>query len=113
MTAYALENETITAKTMRKDYNRRAKIVLDSFGEINSLNPFKPNAGMFIMVDISNTGKSSEDFTSLLLEREHVATMPGSSFGDQAKDFIRISLTVPDERVKEACERMKHFVLNC
>ena len=112
MTAYALENETITAETMRKDYNRRAKIVLDSFRGINSLNPFKPNAGMFIMVDISNTGKSSEDFTSLLLEKEHVATMPGSSFGDQAKDFIRMSLTVPDEMVKEACERMKHFVLN-
>ena len=32
--------------------------------------------------------------------------MPGSSFGHQAAGFIRISLTVPDDVLEEAVNRM-------
>ena len=32
--------------------------------------------------------------------------MPGSSFGDSAGDFIRMSLTLPDEAIEEACRRI-------
>ena len=74
------------------------------------LDVFYPKAGMFIMIDILKTGKTSDEFTALLLEKEHVATMPGSSFGEQAKDFIRMSLTVPDKDLREACDRMVRFV---
>ena len=31
--------------------------------------------------------------------------MPGSAFGNGA-DFVRMSLTVPDEKIDEACRRM-------
>ncbi len=36
--------------------------------------------------------------------------MPGSSFGLNGKDFIRLSLTVPDKELERACERIDEFV---
>jgi aspartate/methionine/tyrosine aminotransferase len=39
------------------------------------------------------------------------ATMPGTSFGNQADGFIRLSLTVPDEILQEACQRIARFCL--
>ena len=41
-----------------------------------------------------------------LLRGHKVAVMPGNSFGQQAKDLVRLSLTVPDELLKEACNRI-------
>ena len=110
MTAFALEHEKETASIMRRDYNHRAKLVATAFSACPMLDVFYPKAGMFIMIDISQTGKTSDEFTALLLEKEHVATMPGSSFGEQAKDFIRMSLTVPDKDLREACDRIVRFV---
>ncbi len=64
-----------------------------------------PDAGMFILVDVSAMGIDGEAFAWAALDKG-VAVMPGGSFGMQAKDFIRISLTVPDEAISEACGRM-------
>ena len=61
---------------------------------------------MFIVVDVSGTGMSGEDFAWALLEEEMVAVMPGSSFGEGAAGFIRLSLTVPDAHIDEACRRI-------
>ena len=51
-------------------------------------------------------GMTGEDFAWTLLREEHVAVMPGSSFGNEAENFIRMSLTVPDEKIEEACRRI-------
>ena len=49
---------------------------------------------------------SGEDFAWALLREEMVAVMPGSSFGEQAEGYIRLSLTVPDTHIDEACRRI-------
>ena len=63
---------------------------------------------MFMLVDVSATGKTGAEFADALLDFG-VAVMPGSSFGDQAGDFIRLSLTVADEDLQKAADR----IVNC
>ena len=41
-----------------------------------------------------------------LLREEKVAVMPGTSFGDQAAGFLRISLTMPEDVIATAMERI-------
>ena len=106
MTAYALDNPIATAATMRKTYKARAARFLDALSRAPGLVPLPPEAGMFIVVDVSGTGMSGEDFAWALLEEEMVAVMPGSSFGEGAAGFIRLSLTVPDAHIDEACRRI-------
>lgn len=64
---------------------------------------------MFLLADVRGTGLSGEEFALRLLEEEHVAVMPGEAFGEQINGFVRISLTVPDEDIRQACDCISRF----
>ncbi|MCD2183508.1 pyridoxal phosphate-dependent aminotransferase [Rhizobium sp. GN54] len=106
MTAYALDNPIDTSARMRQSYSHRAARVVAGLADAPGLMPVAPEAGMFIVVDVSATGMDSEAFAWALLDEERVAVMPGSAFGSGGDDFIRISLTVPDDMIDEACRRI-------
>lgn len=50
---------------------------------------------------------SSIEFTTRLLEQAHVLVTAGSAFGEHGEGFFRMSLTVTDDRLARALERMK------
>ncbi|MCZ4090383.1 pyridoxal phosphate-dependent aminotransferase [Sinorhizobium psoraleae] len=106
MTAYALTHEIETAKRMRETYKRRAGRIADRLAYAPGVLVLPPEAGMFTLIDVSGTGLSGEAFAWALLEEEGVAVMPGSSFGEEAQNFLRVSLTVPDADIDEACRRI-------
>ena len=106
MTAMALSKPFDTAAVMRANYERRAKLVAEGLAESGTLKPMMPEGGMFIVVDVSATGLTGQAFAERLLRKKDVAVMPGGSFGEQAINFIRVSLTVDDERLAVATQRM-------
>lgn len=110
MTAYAVAQPPHAAMHMRTAFERRATIIVEAFQGSNSFICRAPQAGMFLLADVSKTGLSGEEFAARLLDDAHVAVMPGSSFGDQINGFVRISLTVPDESISIACDRIKSFL---
>ena len=109
MTAFALNSDLPTSARMRESYKRRSALFADALEKLDGIIPFRPQAGMFIVLDVSGTGLGGEAFAWRLLEAG-VAVMPGSSFGANAGAFVRLSLTVPDETVIKACERIARFV---
>jgi arginine:pyruvate transaminase len=106
MTAMAISREFETAGIMRQNYFRRGQIVANQLKGSNTITPLMPEGGMFILLDVGGTGLAGEEFAWRLLREKHVAVMPGSSFGTEATDFIRLSLTVPDEDLKTAVGRI-------
>ncbi len=113
MTAYALTHEIDTARQMREAYGRRARLVVDGLSHAAGVAVLPPEAGMFALIDVAGTGLSGEAFAWALLEEERVAVMPGSSFGRQADDFLRVSLTVSDETIEDACCRIAALAERC
>ena len=111
MTAFALRADLPTAGLMREAYKRRAAVFSERLGVVPGLRPYLPHAGMFVIVDVAETGMNGESFAWRLLDAG-VAVMPGSSFGDNADPLIRLSLTVPDTDIEAACERIASFVLD-
>ena len=107
MTAQALKNPDQTSATMAQKYQQRIEILTEAFAASTEcgLAPLRPQSGMFMLVDVSATGKTGAEFADALLDFG-VAVMPGSSFGDQAGDFIRLSLTVADDDLREAAQRI-------
>lgn len=106
MTALALTGDFDTARVMTETYHRRARIAEKAFAGSNLVKPMMPEGGMFILLDVTATGMGGEEFAWELLRAEKVAVMPGTSFGDQAAGFLRISLTVPDEVLETAMQRI-------
>ena len=106
MTTHALLHPDDTAQRMSMAYRRRIQLIMEIFADSNTLKPIKPHAGMFMLLDVSGSGMDGGEFAKKLLDQESVATMPGDAFGAQAKDFIRLSLTVDDELLAEGARRM-------
>jgi LL-diaminopimelate aminotransferase len=56
-------------------------------------------------------GESSVSFTARLLEDAGVVVAPGTGYGPSGEGFIRLSLTIPDARLEEGCERVRKTLL--
>ena len=52
-------------------------------------------------------GYTSGSFSELVLERAAVVVSPGSAYGPSGEGFVRISLTVADDRLEEAVSRIE------
>ena len=105
MTEAALTHEYDTAERLCNALSRRARACQTAFEAAEGLSSFPPQGGMFMMVDVSETGLGGEAFAWRLLEEEAVAVMPGDSFGAEAGHLIRLGLTLPDDELAEAVRR--------
>lgn len=110
MAAYALTHDLPTSATMRGLYQSRSALIVERLRPVAGVRPLMPEAGMFILLDVSGTGLDGEEFANRLLEEHYVSTMPGTSFGEAARNLVRMSVTVPEQRIEEACDRIAHFV---
>ncbi|MBB3234631.1 arginine:pyruvate transaminase [Phyllobacterium endophyticum] len=103
MTAYALGRPSAAAATMRESFLRRARRISERLDGKAGIVSKVPQAGMFILADIRATGLSGQEFAMRLLEEELVAVMPGESFGDNLSGYLRLSLSVADDKIDAAC----------
>ncbi len=109
MTAQAVSEPSKVAQGMRARFCKRAGLVFDTLDGVAGLQVNQPQGGMFVLIDISATGLTSNDYAYDLLENTGVAVMPGTSFGTSLTDWVRFALTKDDAVIKEACKRIaKH-----
>jgi len=105
-TAFALDNHFPEIDEMKRTYERRARAVVAGLKGAKTVSARMPEGGMFVMVDVRKTGLSGEVFAMKLLTEENVVTMPGESFGAGGAGHLRVSLTVDEDQIKEACKRI-------
>lgn len=94
---------------MFDEYQARREIVYGALVKMG-LSVFKPKGAFYIFPDISCTGMSDEEFCDRLLTEEKVGTVPGTCFGAQGRNHIRISYAASRENLTEAMKRMARFV---
>ena len=106
MTVEAIARPSPVAPGMRRRFRERAEHLARRTRAGGLLQTLEPEGGMFAMVDVSATGLDGEAFAHSLVEETGVAVMPGGSFGETLKDWVRIALTVEDARFREAVGRL-------
>ncbi len=106
----AVRRHDEVAAGMREVYRRRRDLVLRQLARSPRLKVLSPEAGMFVMVDVRGTGLSSLDFAWQLFRACGVSVLDAAAFGPQADGFVRLSFTLADETLAEACERILAFV---
>lgn len=106
----ALElDESIVAQACEL-YRRRRDLVVGALSQVRELDCRTPEAGMFMLVDVRRTGLSSLDFAWQLFRQTGVSVLDAQAFGASAEGFVRLSFTVADEVLKDACQRIAGFV---
>lgn len=93
---------------LRKKYQKRRDIVIEALQEAGW--PLKaPRATFYIWAPVPQ-GFTSEEFVTYLLEKTGIVVTPGRGFGRHGEGYFRIALTVGEERLQEAMERLKEAV---
>jgi LL-diaminopimelate aminotransferase len=109
----AVQRATIAALTEAREfpremsavYERRRDLVADALAEIGlAVDP--PKATPYFWVRVPD-GQTSESFAELVLEEAGVVVSPGPAYGPSGEGFVRLSLTVPDDRLEEAVARIE------
>jgi len=86
-------------------YGRRRELVLATLKKIGI--DFDPPKGTFYLWVPAPKGMTSLDFTNRLFDKTAVVVAAGTAYGQYGEGFVRISLTVPDDRLKEAMARIE------
>jgi aminotransferase len=68
-----------------------------------------PGGAFYIYTNISSTGMPAPEFCERLLRETGVMLFPGTMFGDDSTDYIRISYLQPLPMIQEAMRRITAF----
>ncbi|MCL5772216.1 MAG: LL-diaminopimelate aminotransferase [Actinobacteria bacterium] len=104
--AAALDNYEEYVDLNNKIYNRRRQKVWELLDKIG-LKYYKSYNTIYIWVKVPND-YSSSSFAKLLLDKANVVVTPGNAYGEYGEGFFRISLTINDEKLEEALDRIKN-----
>ncbi len=101
--AYSTTSEELQA--VMSVYQTRRDIIVEGLKSLGW--PIcAPKATLYVWVPVPD-GYSSAEFVTLLLDKCGIIVPPGNGYGAAGEGFFRIALTVADERMHEAIQRMK------
>jgi arginine:pyruvate transaminase len=95
---------------MREYCATRCAVLLAGLDGIPGLRCFVPDAGMFMLVDVRETGLSGHDFMIRLYGAEGVSVIDGGAFGVDTSGFVRVCFAAEESLLREACVRIRRFV---
>lgn len=90
---------------MCRIYQRRRDMLIPVLAEIG-LKAHTPKATIYLWVRVPN-GYTSASFATHILDAAGVIVAPGNGYGPSGEGYVRLSLTVADERLTEAVERIR------
>ncbi|RCJ34141.1 LL-diaminopimelate aminotransferase [Nostoc minutum NIES-26] len=102
--AYSINEAELQA--VMSVYQKRRDIIVKGLQSLGwPIEP--PKATLYVWVPVP-PGYSSIEFVTLLLDKCGILVPPGNGYGAAGEGFFRIALTIPDERMHEAIQRMEN-----
>ncbi len=95
---------------MANAYRHRRDLALEILQPKGFIN-YKPQGAFYMLLDITRAKMDSFEFALELLEKKHVGVAPGATFGELAKNHVRICVATDDESLVEGVKRFCEFVL--
>lgn len=98
------------SKDMVRIFTERKECIVEGISAIDGLTCREPDATFYLMVDISSTGMNSVDFAIALLKSQHVAVVPGITYGKCCDHYVRIAFTRELDYIREGVKRIGEFM---
>lgn len=103
---FALNQGEAVEEAVAAPFRRRRALTMDLLAGQNVVRAVPAQGAMYVMLDIRATGMDGESFANALLDAEHIAVMPGESFGKAAAGHVRVAMTIADEKYLDALSRL-------
>ena len=85
-------------------YQRRRDKIVDALRKLG-LQVTPPKASLYVWAKVPD-GMTSAGLAERLLDEAAVIVTPGNGYGEQGEGYVRLSLTLPDDRVDEGLRRI-------
>ena len=105
----ALAIATDAEARMRAYCAARQQRITEGLRGIRGLRPLPPEAGMFMLIDVSATGLTGAQFARALYDSQRVAVMDGAAFGRAAAACVRVCFATEEGTLDAACARLRRF----
>ena len=91
---------------IKKEFHKRKNFIYSKLNELKKISCFEPGGAFYAFPNVSKSGLNGQKFSDIALEEKGVALVPGTSFGDSAEDFVRISYANSMENLEKAIYRL-------
>jgi aminotransferase len=115
----ALKGPQKCIEDMRKEYDRRRKMIVERINHIKGFElNFTPEGAFYVFPKIRfdeikgypQDKMSSEYFSLWLFDKIKVITIPGIEFGDSGEGFVRLSYATNYNLIEKALDRMENLM---
>jgi aspartate aminotransferase len=103
----ALKGDQQPLADMREEFDMRRNYMFDRITKIPNITAVKPSGAFYILVNISQLGLTSQNFSDRLLSKANVAVVPGAAFGDDRT--VRLSYATSIDIIKKGLDRFQDF----
>jgi aspartate aminotransferase len=90
------------------EFQKRRDYIVEGLNAIPGVSCFKPQGAFYVFPNISAINPNAESLCELLLQKAHVACVPGTGFGMEG--FIRLSYATSMSHIEEGLKRIRGFV---
>lgn len=93
------------ASGIKDVFTKRRETLIRELNKIDKISYQAPQGTFYAFIDISKTGLNSKFFCFDLLEKQHVAVIPGVAFGEAFDNYIRLAFTLNEDKIIEGVNR--------
>jgi aminotransferase len=105
----ALHSGRRSVEQMKREYKRRREFIVAELNRLG-LKCLRPQGAFYVFPSIKNSGMKAMDFSRQLLKEQRVAVVPGTAFGREYDNYIRISYASSYDNLKHALTRIEEFL---
>jgi aspartate aminotransferase len=106
----ALSGPQTAVDEMIAQFRKRRDVIVDGLNRLPGVSCLKPRGAFYVFPNIKETGLSSSELASRLLEEAGVALLAGSGFGEHGDGYLRLSFANSIENIHLALESMHEFL---
>ena len=103
----ALRGPWEPVQAMLDAFAERRRVLVEGLNTISKLRCAMPGGAFYAFPNIRDTGLSSAELETYLLEEGGVATLAGTGFGEEGEGYLRLSYANSVERLQIALERIE------
>ncbi len=106
----AIEGPMDEIDRMRATFAKRRDVVVSGLNEMPGVTCRVPGGAFYAFPNITGTGLGSKELADRLLMEANVALIPGDSFGDNGRGYLRLSYAAGLDDIEEALARMHGLI---
>jgi len=106
----ALKNSKKYVERMRREYDRRRKMLVKRLNQLPNISCIKPEGAFYAFPNVTNLKMSSKKVADFLIKKAKVVTVPGTEFGKYGEGYLRLSYATAYEKIETAMDRIERAV---